>query len=297
VASLPPGSLPVVPVFPLPELQRQWVKHFDRFRKEYFAQFSKATETPDGLLLTGVISSSEPDCENDVLDYYPSKAEFQRWSDAQRVATHGRSLGNLRAQHKPSVVAGILTDLRFDDAHQQVLCDALVLDRDTQRLVRAGAYSGFSLGGNYLRKEPLLDEFGEPRTNNRGIIYKFVPEIYEVSLVDKPCCATAVFEIRRASGVIEVKKFAPALAADPRLFQETGDDDTMQHCQHCVQKAAEAHEHLRKASEAHDAIKMCQARGGTMQHASTYADFNKAVEANLLLNDTSGGLLLKSKTN
>jgi hypothetical protein len=173
--------------------------------RSLFFQFTKGEEQADGTLRLVGQDGLASDCQGERLDYFASKPHFQAWSDRLRIATDGRSLGNIRAQHNRYAPVGVVKELRFDDAQQQISISALILEPEAVRMCEAGVYSGFSIGGDYIQKTPDIDEHGEPRRDAQGrIVTKFVAKPVEVSLVDLPCCPTATFEIQKCGGVTRV---------------------------------------------------------------------------------------------
>jgi hypothetical protein len=230
---------------------------------ELFAVFEKGEDRRDGsLFITGVISDSSVDCANEKLNYFGSKPHFQAWSDRLRVRTQGKSSGNIRAAHDASKPCGVVESLSFDDSREQIRCSAHIVEREAVRMIRTGIYSGLSVGGRYLERRPQLDEFGEAVKNARGIVYEFTCEPYEVSLVDAPCCPTAVFEIQKCNGVVEVC----------RSVRGGKEVEEMTHCPGCSERAKKAHEYVRKASELHDEMLKCASAGHVIpgsQHGQT----------------------------
>jgi len=81
-----------------------------------------------------------------------------------------------------------------------------VVDRDEQEKCATGCYTGFSIGGDYVKRwdDPAI-KFGESAAKR----YEAKPA--EVSLVDSPCIPSAQFEYLRAAGVEpELRKFKAA---------------------------------------------------------------------------------------
>jgi hypothetical protein len=197
---------------------------------DLFAQFVKGEEQADGTLrLAGIIQDGlVPDCQGERLDYFASKPHFQAWSDRLRTATEGRSLGNIRAQHNRYEPVGVVKELRFDDAQQQVRVSALIVEKEAVRMCLAGAYSGFSIGGDYIQKTPDIDEHGEPRRDMQGRpVVRFTAKPVEVSLVDLPCCPTATFEIQKCGGVTRVCRFASQKSSSEEVHVNASDHSSL----------------------------------------------------------------------
>ena len=144
-----------------------------------------------------------PDRAGEVFDYASSKPQFARWSENQRAASGGLSLGNIRAMHGP-LAAGRLDGIEFDDASKSIQLVAKVIDDDAWKKVEEGIYTGFSPGGRYLDKWP------------DGDYTRYTAQPVEVSLVDLPCIPSATFTMVKADGAVEQRGFKPALAKEGR---------------------------------------------------------------------------------
>jgi len=144
-----------------------------------------------------------PDRSGEVFDYDSCKPQFERWSEAQRLASGGKSLGNIRAMHGP-LAAGRLDSISFDDAIKSIQLAAKVVDDDSWKKVEEGVYTGFSPGGRYLDKWP------------DGDYTRYTAQPVEVSLVDLPCIPSATFTMVKADGAIEQRGFKGTLAKEGR---------------------------------------------------------------------------------
>jgi hypothetical protein len=151
-------------------------------------------------LVYGVVTAERPDAIGEVCDYESTKPHYQKWSQHFADVTDGKSLGNLRAMHG-NVAAGKLTEIVFDDAGKQIEICAKVVDDDEWAKVDEGVYTGFSQGGKYLKRWP---DPANPR------LTRYTAEPVEVSLVDNPMLPGATFEVVRAGGVTELRKFKMA---------------------------------------------------------------------------------------
>lgn len=155
-------------------------------------------------LVYGVITEETMDKAGEVLDYEGSKPLFEKWSNGIATATEGKSYGNVRVMHT-NKVAGILhSELVFDDDAKTVEACAKVIDDAEWELVKAGAYTGFSIGGRYVKRW------------KDGDVTKFIAEPVEVSLVDNPCVPTATFALVKADGTEVDQEF--------QLWQPTNDE-------------------------------------------------------------------------
>lgn len=149
-------------------------------------------------LVTGRALQEYPDRSGEILDFEKSKPHIKKWSDDCSARTNGKSKGNLREQHRKDLVAGHLTDIRFDDVNKSVEITAHISDDNTWRKVCSGSLSGFSVGGKYGERE-LDKATGLTR-------YTALPQ--EISIVDAPCIPTCtVFEMYKADGTVEEIRF------------------------------------------------------------------------------------------
>ena len=151
-------------------------------------------------LVYGTIAEEIPDKANEIMDYQSARPEFEAWSAEIAKASDGRSVGNLRAMHG-NVAAGKLETIAFDDAGKRIECCGKVVDDAEWAKVLEGVYTGFSMGGHYVKR--WKDEENPQLT-------RYTPRPAEVSLVDNPCIPTATFEVVKEDGSVELRKFKPA---------------------------------------------------------------------------------------
>lgn len=147
-------------------------------------------------LVYGIASAEEIDHMGEIFDYASSKPYIAAWSKDFQEKTGGKSFGNLRAMHQ-AISAGVLTDLKFDDEKKAVLVCAKVVDEAEWKKVLAGVYTGFSFGGQAVQRWANKEE--------KGTRYTLDPS--ELSLADKPCVPSAVFEIIKTDGSVEKRPF------------------------------------------------------------------------------------------
>src|SRR5882672_1974755 len=89
--------------------------------------------------------------ENQIFDYETSKSHVQKWSSDFEKNTNGLSVGNVRAMHS-QIAAGKLTTIAFDDAKKRISVTAKIVDDNEWKKIEAGVYTGFSIGGRYIKK-------------------------------------------------------------------------------------------------------------------------------------------------
>lgn len=163
-------------------------------KMQIFAQVTKIDEAE--RLVYGVISEEGIDKSGECMHYDSSKPHFEAWSQELSAATGGKSVGNVRLMHPDGLRAvGKLVELAFDDAKKRITGIAKIVDDEAWKLVMEGVLTGFSVGGNYVK-----------RWVDQGIRW-FTVKPYETSLVDNPCLASAHFEVVKADGITEVREF------------------------------------------------------------------------------------------
>lgn len=146
-------------------------------------------------LLYGRMAAEELDDANEMFDYASSKPLVQEWSDYINKASGGKSYGNVRAMHG-KVAAGRLDDIVFDDLSKTIEVCAHIVDDNEWDKVEKGVYTGFSIGGSYVRR---WQEDG---------VKKYTAKPVEVSIVDNPSTKSAFFQFVKMSGATEDRPFA-----------------------------------------------------------------------------------------
>jgi len=184
---------------------------------ELFAQIAKIDEARHEVW--GVATAEVVDKEGEIFDYSSSKPYFARWSDEIAKATEGKSLGNVREMHAPSAV-GKLVAIDFDDDLKQIRVGARIVDHAAWQKCTAGVYTGFSIGGTYVK------------TWKDGESLRFTANPVEISVVDNPCVPGAHFTAVKADGTCEVRKFSSAdraakIPGVPRPGARTGEQSKM----------------------------------------------------------------------
>jgi hypothetical protein len=164
-------------------------------------------------LVYGLATAEIEDRAGEICDYASTKPLYEKWSDAISKSTRGKSLGNLRAMHGP-VAAGKVTAISFNDEDKQIEICAKVVDDAEWAKVEEGVYTGFSQGGSYASRWTDADG-----------LTRYTAEPTEISLVDLPCLPQSYFEMIKADGTVEKRRFvkdAPA-ALVSGLSQEIDD--------------------------------------------------------------------------
>ncbi len=175
---------------------------------EVFAQLTKVDE--EKRLVYGRAVDESPDRSGEVFDYVTSKPYFEQWSAETKEATDGKSHGNLRAMHG-KVAAGRLVDMQFNDRDRAIDVVAHVVDNNEWEKVLTGCYTGFSIGGSYVKK---WDD-AATKSDDGSPFKRYTAAPNELSLVDRPCIPTAKFlNIQKADGTYEQVEFHPAYTID-----------------------------------------------------------------------------------
>ncbi|WP_063777016.1 MULTISPECIES: DUF6582 domain-containing protein [Burkholderia cepacia complex] len=160
-----------------------------------FARLTKVDE--EKRLVYGRATEEVVDRSGEIMDYATSKPYFEKWSGDVAKATDGKSVGNLRAMHN-NIAAGKLTAIDFLDEERAIDICAKVVDDAEWEKVLEGVYTGFSIGGDYVKR------WADPDLSAR----RFTADPCEISLVDLPCVPTAsFFSIEKADGSVMQKAF------------------------------------------------------------------------------------------
>jgi hypothetical protein len=147
----------------------------------------------------GVMAEEVKDKAGEIFDYETSKPYVKAWSEEalNRTVNAGQeiSLGNVRSQHS-NVAAGKLVDIQFDDKGKRIPIIAKIVDDNEWKKVEEGIYTGFSIGGSYVKRW------------SDGAAIRYTAKPNEVSIVDNPCMAGAAFVMVKANGAFEYRGFS-----------------------------------------------------------------------------------------
>lgn len=144
--------------------------------------------------VTGIATAESPDLTGEICDYETTKPYYQSWSEKMRKSTGGKSLGNVREMHG-NIAAGKVTALDFDDVNKIIRIVTKCVDDSTWNKIQEGVLTGFSQGGEYVKKW------------KDGEFYRYTADPSEISYVDLPCLPIADFEVIKANGTTEMRKF------------------------------------------------------------------------------------------
>ncbi len=166
-----------------------------------FAEITKTEETPEGLIVEGVVSTERVDSAGEIVDYDSLKAclpDYLQW-------------GNIREMHQPSAVGKALT-VTPDDGSRTLLLRAVIVDDNAAKKVRAGVYKGYSVGGKGERKIIKTDTGTQTRVH--------MQLRSEISLADRPANADAKITLFKAEGM-------PMPDEEENTDQGTGQPDAL----------------------------------------------------------------------
>ena len=162
-----------------------------------FAQITKVDEAKRQVW--GRAAQEMPDNADEIMDYASSKPLFEKWSTDFEKITDGKSLGNIRAMHG-NVAAGKAIALNFHDEDKAIDIGTEIVDDNEWQKVLKGVYTGFSIGGKYVKK--WADDANKALT-------RYTARPSEISLVDRPCIPSAqFFDIVKADGTLAKVAFA-----------------------------------------------------------------------------------------
>jgi hypothetical protein len=161
--------------------------------KKLFIPFVKADAVKREVW--GVVTAESPDKEDEICDYDSTVPYYKEMVAEMSKATDGANIFPLRAMHG-LIAAGKGIAIEFRDDKKEVYMGFKVVDDAEWKKVEENVYTGFSQGGRYIKRWKDGD-------NTR-----YTAKPIEVSLVDVPCLSRATYDMVRADGTIEVRKFA-----------------------------------------------------------------------------------------
>jgi len=172
-----------------------------------FKRFAPITKVDaDKREVWGTLAEEALDKSNEIFDYEKSKPYFQKWNQQFHKLTASLeepSVGNVREMHGKSA-AGKFTVMNYDDASKLISVCAKVVDDNAWKKVESGVYTGFSIGGDYV------ETWADPVVKGAK---RYIADPKEGSLVDNPCMYGATFEVVKADGATELRKFVGTDAA------------------------------------------------------------------------------------
>lgn len=181
-----------------------------------FLRITKVDE--EKRLVFGVAADETPDRQNEIWDYAGNKPLWEKWSDSAAKSTEAAgqeiSYGNIRSMHpitKQMVVTGKVAEPpQFDAVAKSMTITAYVHDDGEWDKTKKGLYTGFSIGGRYVKKWADAALKG---------IQRVIIDPTEISLVDLPANPGAQFTALKADGTQEQRAFVEA-KAEPKSRYE-----------------------------------------------------------------------------
>ncbi len=182
-----------------------------------FAQISKVDAAKQEVW--GVLTAAVPDRQGEILDYGKSKPYFEEWSNSQKEASGGKSLGNVRLMHGAKAIGKVI-QIDYDDANERISIGSKITDPEAFKLAEEGVLTGYSVGGSYVgaREEVQHEKLGK--------LLRYVAKPQEASLVDRPAVPTATYSMVKADGSIEER---PLVGRQPRQVWACGAAEGCEH--------------------------------------------------------------------
>lgn len=175
-----------------------------------FFQLTKVDEAK--RLVYGRATQEVPDGVREIMDYDTSRPFFDKWSNAAKKRSGGKSMGNMREMHSP-VAAGKVIDIQFNDAEKAIDIGTYVSDDNTWKKIMDGVLTGFSVGGKYEKRWP------------DGSYTRYTANPNEISYVDAPAVPTALYSFIKADGSQEMRKLGTNMKLNSFPLNVPGDNN------------------------------------------------------------------------
>lgn len=168
-------------------------------RLQLFAPISKVESTPDGgRQVWGFATAEVKDSQGEIIDMPGTVDAFAKWSAAVERDSRGLSRGNVRLQHTSDPVGKVLQwnegekTLEDGGTAKGIYVGVRVPPYETRTIghIDEGILTGFSIGGSYAKRWYDSD----------AQAYRYVPELAELSLVDRPAVPVATFDVVKSAG-------------------------------------------------------------------------------------------------
>ena len=164
----------------------------------------------------GIATEEQPDRDKEILDYLTSEPYFKAWSHDIEKRTDGQSLGNVREMHQ-LVAAGKLISIEFDDTAKQIRIGAKIVDDQAWNKCWERVYTGFSIGGKYIKT------WTDP--HNSGLT-RYTANPMEISVVDLPCLPTATFDAVKTVELVKADGSRSSVPLNPKPTVRKSDAPT-----------------------------------------------------------------------
>lgn len=143
----------------------------------------------------GVVTAEVPDKTEEICDYETTAPYYEDVVKEMSKATDGKNIFPLRAMHG-LIAAGKGIAIEFRKEAKEIYMGFKVVDDAEWNKVQENVYTGFSQGGRYVKRW------------KDGNFMRYTADPGEVSLVDMPCLTRAHFEVVKADGTVELRKFS-----------------------------------------------------------------------------------------
>jgi DNA-directed RNA polymerase subunit RPC12/RpoP len=182
------------------------------------AKFSPVFKVDEAThTIYALATEQEPDCDNEVAEFFGTLESYKKWSKRQfdTTAASGQkpSLGNVRWQHTTEI-AGKVIRVDPNQEKKQIWVEIVLIDNMMFARVMGGYVTGISHAGRYIRRwhQPCGTDIPAgnycPTCGLSDVPIFYVPELVEISLVDRPALDSARFSLVRSDGSTELVKFA-----------------------------------------------------------------------------------------
>lgn len=155
----------------------------------------------------GVVTAEVPDKTDEICDFETTAPYYEDVVKEMSKATDGKNIFPLRAMHG-LIAAGKGISIEFRKDAKEIYMGFKVIDDAEWKKVEENVYTGFSQGGRYVKRW------------KDGNYTRYTADPGEVSLVDLPCLIRAHFEVVKADGTTEMRKFSKAaeIPSDPGVI-------------------------------------------------------------------------------
>jgi hypothetical protein len=190
------------------------------FRPNTYKDFALVKVDETAHTVSGLVTAEVPDKDGEICDYKLAKAAYLEWSaeasESTKAAGQDVSYGNMREMHQVQFgIAGkVAAPVVFDDDAKTI---SLITDPENHIFIKAkqGKVRGFSQGGGYSVRKcnecgHNFDKEGDFKCPScaKTVLVRYGPVVAEVSYVDNPCLKIATFDMVKADGTHEMRKFA-----------------------------------------------------------------------------------------
>lgn len=166
-------------------------------RAELFVPLSKFNERTGEFEAWSTID--ELDAHKEICDVERSWPALVRWSTEQSELSDGKSVGNLRVQHRRDSNGGKITLMELGEREglKGVYVAGRITNDQAKRDAAEGVLTGISIRG-------MADRWVDPENEN---VARYVwTEVEEKSIVDRPAVPHALIEVLKSNGSVEMIK-------------------------------------------------------------------------------------------